>query len=244
MRERRDLPYLPDGDPRHAFDLFTPEGPGPWPLLCMIHGGGWVNHGRDVVHPVCRHAAARGWAVATIGYRLVPQARHPGQRQDVAAALAAIVRDAAALGVDPARTVLQGSSAGGWLALDAAIAPPPGLRVLGIVAYCPVVVLEPRHGFVQGFLGERLHELSVREDLAARIPAGYPPLLYLQGDADTTTPLPLAEGFCAALRGRGGAVDLRIFPGQPHGFGWTIDAPGQSRALPIVDAFLERLLSG
>lgn len=244
MPERLHIPYLPDGDPRHAFDLFTPEGPGPWPLLCMIHGGGWMNHGREVVHPVCRHAAARGWAVATLGYRLAPQTRHPGQRQDIAAALAAIVRDAPALGIDPSRTVLQGSSAGGWLALDAAIAPPPGMRLLGIVAYCPVVVLEPRHGFVQAFLGERVDELRVAEDLAARIPAGYPQVLYLQGDVDTTTPLPLAEGFCAALRDRGIAVDLRLFPGQPHGFGWNLDSPGQSRALPQVDAFLARLQQG
>lgn len=241
MRERLDLPSRDGGNPRHGFDLFTPDGPGPWPLIAMIHGGGWANHGRAIMHPICRHLAGRSWAAASLGYRLVPEVRHPGQREDITAALAALVRDAADLGIDPQRSVLLGSSAGGWLALDAAIAPPAGMAVRGVVAYCPVVVLEPQRGFVQGFLGEDLEQLRRSEDLARRIPAGYPELLYLQGDADTTTPLPLAEAFCRTLRDRGTGVDLRIFPGQPHGFGWGLDAPGQARALPAVEDFLARM---
>lgn len=238
MAERIDIPYVSGGNPRQCYDLFTPDGPGPWPLICLIHGGGWANHSRALLHAVCRHLTSLGWAAASIGYRLVPEVRHPGQRTDVATALAAIARDAAELGVDARRVVLQGSSAGGWLALDAAIAPPPGVTVRGIVVYCPVVVLEPQRGFVQGFLGERLDELRRSEDLASRIGAGFPEVLYLQGDADTTTPLPLAEAFCASLRERGIAVDLRLFAGQPHGFGWSLDAPGQRQALPLVAAFL------
>jgi hypothetical protein len=57
-----------------------------------------------------------GIAVALIRYRLAPVHRHPAQVEDVAAAVAQLVKDAAKHGFDARRIYLAGHSAGGHLA--------------------------------------------------------------------------------------------------------------------------------
>lgn len=88
----------------------------PAPCVLVIHGGGWDNGDRTQLPEVNHHLARCGYAVAAVSYRLAPGTVWPGQRDDIAAAIAHLKAHAAELGIDPTRLVLMGRSAGGQLA--------------------------------------------------------------------------------------------------------------------------------
>lgn len=88
------------------------------PLVVFVHGGGWERGSKDNAtgSAKIRHFTGKGYALATIDYRLVPGATVEQQAQDVAAALAWLVAHARDFGFDPGRMVLMGHSAGAHLA--------------------------------------------------------------------------------------------------------------------------------
>jgi acetyl esterase len=63
-----------------------------------------------------------GLAVLSVGYRLAPEHRFPAGFDDMLAAVRYAAHEGAALGIDPTRLAVGGDSAGGNLALAAAIA--------------------------------------------------------------------------------------------------------------------------
>lgn len=95
----------------------TPHGAG---AVVWAHAGGFVSGCAEGDHDVCsRLAAAVGATVVSVDYRLAPEHPAPAAVDDVAAALAWVHREAAALGVDPARIAVAGHSAGAGLAARA-----------------------------------------------------------------------------------------------------------------------------
>ncbi len=87
------------------------------PLVLFVHGGGWSRGSRDNAARGWKqvHFPARGYAFASIDYRLVPQATVEEQAGDIAAAVRALVDRADSLGIDRHRIVLMGHSAGAHL---------------------------------------------------------------------------------------------------------------------------------
>jgi arylformamidase len=134
-RARIGLPY--GSGTREAFDLFLPEG-AVRGLLVFVHGGYWMQTGRETWSHLAAGAVARGWACAMPSYTLAPEARISQINGQVRAAVAAAV---AALGVD-VPLVITGHSAGGQLSARMACADgPPGLR--RVVPISPVAELGP-----------------------------------------------------------------------------------------------------
>ena len=72
----------PPGSPAVPLVLLRPTRiPGPWPLLYHLHGGGLVTGtAHDDVPPVVELAAQTGCAVASVEYRLAPEAPYPAAR--------------------------------------------------------------------------------------------------------------------------------------------------------------------
>ncbi|MCU0648551.1 MAG: alpha/beta hydrolase [Gemmatimonadaceae bacterium] len=104
--------------PRQRLDLYLPPtGSGPWPVVLWIHGGGWQEGSKalDPTDPVLR-LRTRGYAVASIGYRLSGQAAFPAQIHDVKAAVRFLRQNAAGYRLNPSRMAAWGASAGGHLA--------------------------------------------------------------------------------------------------------------------------------
>jgi acetyl esterase/lipase len=98
-------------------DLYLPEGPGPFPLVINIHGGGFWQGDKEMLSPELLEALrARGIAVATINYRLTTEARFPAAIEDAKAAVRFLRANAARYRLDPRRFVVFGQSAGGNLA--------------------------------------------------------------------------------------------------------------------------------
>jgi acetyl esterase/lipase len=67
--------------------------------------------------------AERGYAAATISYRLSPEALYPAAVQDARAAVRWLRSHAAEYGIDPARIAIGGGSAGGQIAALAGVTP-------------------------------------------------------------------------------------------------------------------------
>jgi acetyl esterase/lipase len=107
-------------------DLYVSEADGPQPVVVYVHGGGWQRGSRRDPPPLLDadfydQIAALGLAVAAIDYRLSGEARFPAPLADVRAAVDWVRDNAAAYGLDAGRVCLWGDSAGGHLALLAAL---------------------------------------------------------------------------------------------------------------------------
>lgn len=105
-------------------DLYTPEGPGPFPALVVVHGGGWQLGTRNAYQGWGAHLAAAGYALFAVDYRLCKpeQKSYPEAVHDVRAAVQYLRGAAADLKIDPKRIGLWGDSAGAQLAALVALA--------------------------------------------------------------------------------------------------------------------------
>ncbi len=87
-----------------------------------LHGGGMVvGTPNSAVEDKPHLALAHDCVVVSVDYRLAPETPFPGPQEDNYAALLWLVDNAASLGVDPARIVVMGESAGGGLAASLAL---------------------------------------------------------------------------------------------------------------------------
>ncbi len=123
------------------------------PLIVFVHGGGWERGSRENAtgSAKIRHFTAKGYAFATIDYRLVPGATVEQQAQDVATALAWLVAHARALGFNPNRMVLMGHSAGAHLAA--------------------LVATDPRYMHAQDLMLDQLRGVVLLDGAAYDVPA-------------------------------------------------------------------------
>ena len=102
-------------DPRQRLEFSPATAPGA-PLVVFIHGGAWCMGDMASAGHMAAHFHGRGYAFASLNYRLVPQVNPQQQGEDVAAAIARLLGDAAALGIDRSRLMIIGHSAGAHLA--------------------------------------------------------------------------------------------------------------------------------
>jgi acetyl esterase/lipase len=103
--------------------LFVPDGDGPFPLYIMVHGGGFFYNDLDSRQAALFYQKVRdkGYAVATINYRLASEANFPGAIEDVKAAVRFLRANAEIYNLDSKHFAIAGESAGGYLACMAAV---------------------------------------------------------------------------------------------------------------------------
>lgn len=112
-----DLEFAsPNGNPL-LLDLYLPVGVNkPLPVIVWLHGGGWRIGDRKLGPDFRVLFAERGYAMASIEYRLSGEALFPAQIHDVKAAIRWLRSVANEYGLDSGHIGLWGSSAGGHLA--------------------------------------------------------------------------------------------------------------------------------
>jgi len=106
-------------------DLYLPEeGDGPFPVIVHIHGGGFAIGDKRDIHllPLLR-GLQRGYAVASVNYRLSGEAIFPAGLQDVKAAIRWLRANSDQHQLDGDRIVAWGGSSGGNLAAMVCLTP-------------------------------------------------------------------------------------------------------------------------
>ncbi len=97
--------------------IYTPAGPGPFPILAWFHGGGWVVGDLDGADGTARHLTVGANCVTvSVDYRLAPETKFPGASDDCYAATVWAAQHAAELNGNASRIAVGGDSAGGNLA--------------------------------------------------------------------------------------------------------------------------------
>jgi len=87
------------------------------PAILFFHGGGFTIGSLEGYDLPCRYIAARTGCIAVaVDYRLAPEHKFPAAIDDAVAAFRFLATEGQALGVDPARIVVAGDSAGGTIA--------------------------------------------------------------------------------------------------------------------------------
>jgi acetyl esterase/lipase len=113
-----DVAYAPLSDAQRL-DLYAPAtGQAPFPLVVIIHGGGWTAGDKrgELPSAAIPGVLDLGYAVASINYRLAPESVFPAQLLDVKAAIRYLRANATELDLDPDRFAVIGESAGAHLA--------------------------------------------------------------------------------------------------------------------------------
>jgi len=208
------------------------------PGLVFFHGGGWVIGDLDTHDVACRKLAEEGQLVViSVDYRRAPEHKFPAAVDDAIAATTWIAAHATELGIDAARLLVGGDSAGGNLAAVVTLAARDGNgpAIAGQVLIYPATDFamthashrEPEtsilltHSVIRWF---RDHYLSGDADVGdwrasparARTLTGLPPAYVLTAGAD-----PLrdeGDEYARRLKDAGVAVTHRTFSGQFHGF--------------------------
>jgi acetyl esterase len=147
------VPSQPDGNAINL-QLIKPIGPGPYPCVYYIHGGGMMMSScyEPYMTAFGRLIAHFGVAVVHVDFRnclypsSVPEiAPFPAGLNDCVSGLRYVSQHAAELGIDPARIIVAGESGGGNLSLATAMKLKRdgdlGL-IQGIYVMCPMLAGE------------------------------------------------------------------------------------------------------
>jgi acetyl esterase/lipase len=259
VKALRDLEYVKGGHERQKLDLYLPENAnGPLPVIVWIHGGGWRQGSKDRCPAVS--FGGKGYAVASVNYRLSQHAKFPAQIEDCKAAIRWLRANAAKYHFDPEHIGVWGASAGGHLvALLGTTADMKELegkegnlnqssRVQAVVDWFGPADFRNMGGSkdspVARLLGGPVSENKEKAALAspvAHVSKNDPPFLIMQGDMDPLVPLAQSELLADALKKAGVDVTLQVLKGAKHG-GPEFSTP-ESRKL-IADFFDKHLKKG
>jgi acetyl esterase/lipase len=212
----------------------VPSGPGPHPVMVLIHGGSWQKrYGRIFTRGLAGDLLRRGWAVWNIEYRRVGGGGGwPNTFADVAAAidhLAALGEGRLALD----RVSILGHSAGGHLALWAAGRPnlpdgapgaldgPPRVHPRRVISQAGVANLADAYrrwhgGVVRDLMGgspDQVPERYAAGDPIRLLPLDMP-VLIVHGVRDETVSIEISRSYVDAVRAAGGEVELVEIQGE------------------------------
>ena len=198
-----------------TIDIVAPEAPGAVPLLIFIHGGYWQELSKREAFFPAPDALARGMAFATVDYSLCPDVT----LDDIVECCAAVTRlitEAGALGVDPGRVVLSGSSAGAHLAAMVCARLPAALRPAGVVLLSGVFDLEPLiDTYINAAVGLDLS--AARRNSPVRLDLrGFPPALVAWGQQETDEFKRQSRHFAGLLQAEGRRACVLDVAGRNH----------------------------
>lgn len=212
--EVRTITYGPG--PRHAIDVVAPDAAQSSPLVLYIHGGYWQELSKADSFFAAADCVRHDVAYAAVGYTLAPDASLDEIVAECRLAASTIVGHAAALGIDPDRIVLAGSSAGAHLAAMVALDPTTKWRPGAVVLASGVFDLEPLiDTYINDAVGLDL-EATKRNSPAAFDLADFPTALVVHGDNETPEFKRQSRAFAEKIRAAGTDVELLEIPGRNH----------------------------
>jgi len=271
MGDQQDVVYGTGSGRELRADIFTARGEHDHrTAVLQLHGGRWRYGSRKMMAEHARRLSNLGFTCIPTEYRLLNEAPWPAPLHDVKEAIRWARANATRLGVESDRIVIQGCSAGAYLALMAAGTngraewegqgghAGVSSRVNALVSIYPVTLFKKDwEGCYEGdaplaapddylpaslLLENRLTE----ENISAISPYTYvtldfPPTALWHGGADAYVPPSNSTRMYEALAKAGVFVDLHIVAGVAHAFDF---APSQLETVQQASAlFFRRAVS-
>ncbi|MEV4017140.1 alpha/beta hydrolase [Nonomuraea angiospora] len=261
--EDRHVPG-PDGAPDVRVRIYRPAGGGEGrPGLYWIHGGGMIIGTPEIDEAMMiGYVEELGCVAVSVDYRLAPENPHPAPVEDCYAGLVWTAKAAGELGIDPARIVVGGASAGGGLAAATVLLARDrgGPDVAFQLLVCPMLddrnITPSSHEFSEAvvwdrsanlfgwtaLLGDRIGTDDVPPYAAparATDLAGLPPAFIDVGELEVFRDEDV--DYALRLSQAGVSTELHLYPGAFHGFdGMVPDAELSKRARAARLAALKR----
>jgi acetyl esterase/lipase len=239
----RDVPYL-EAERTERLDAYLPDSrvwPDPYPVVIVIHGGGWVMGDKADRRQVeiAEFLTGHGYAALAINYRLnefsdgilkgrVTRSCWPDCLNDCRESLRFVSERAGIWNLDATRIALFGLSAGAHLALLTGLTTGHAeldrlcgrFPVACVISFYGVYDLESV-GEKWGF-GESHADPGAIRRLASpanHLSPGAPPTFVVHSRADATVPVAQSMALVEKLRAHGVPHRTRIVESAPHGFG-------------------------
>ncbi len=246
IRILRDLPYTEASkDPEQQLDLYLPQikYSSKLPLVVWIHGGGWKAGDKNDTPAF--EMANRGYAVASLNYRLSQHAVFPAQIYDCKAAIRWLRAHGEDYNMNVSRIGVWGASAGGHLAALLGVSngvsqlegdlgnPKQSSSVQAVCDFCGPVdlpafnqqVMAPMYrqfkaeDLVNELLGgtpEQKKELAVEASPINFISKDDPPFMVVHSTEDPIVPFEQSDKFVQKLKEAGVSVTFIKVEGNNH----------------------------
>jgi len=239
----KNVEYVPGGHKRQKLDIYLPKerSEKPLPLIVWIHGGAWLGGSKG--NCPAKHFLSKGYAAASINYRLSQHAIFPAQIEDCKAAIRYLRANADKYGFDPNRFGVWGPSAGGHLAVllgtsgdikefDKGENLDVSSRVQAVCDYFGPTDFTLMNNFwstmdhdaadspeskVIGGLVQQNKEKCQRANPITYVTSNDPPFLIVHGDKDPLVPHNQSEILYKALQKAGVKAKFHTVAGGGHG---------------------------
>jgi len=264
-----DVEYQRQGGRALLARLYRPAGAGPYPAVVQVHGGAWVNKDRTDNDFIARAFAGSGILVASIDFRMPPEAPYPASLADINLAVRWLKARARLYGSRPDWVGSMGTSSGGHQVLLAAMRPDDPRYAALPLAEAPqidgrVAFVISGWGVLDPLLRYHLAKKAGNQELVENHHAFWgdeatmsegsppaildrgdkvtlPPALAFGGDTDEWVPLETMQRLVQGWRHAGGEIELQLYPGANHGFmTGKPDAPYAGPAIERMKAFIRK----
>lgn len=250
-----DISYCGKNDSIRTLGLYRPKNRSDndvLPVVAYVHGGGWRAGDSDnrLLHSFAPFFLERGFAVASIDYRLVTPNPYPNQNSDIACALSFLHKNNQRYKLNTQRLVTMGDSAGGQLAIFASLnipydgyayPTPKGIIDFYGVTDFSTILDGPRPDLnARRYLGKQYHKNAAAASPITYVKANAPPILIFHGDRDGIVPVDQSIRFDEKYRAAGSRSTLVIIPGARHSFhGSELPKKDYLTIMQNLDTFLQ-----
>jgi acetyl esterase/lipase len=259
----KDITYAETGTTKLLLDIYMPAGKRDPYLIVWVHGGAWRSGSKESP-PL--GLVSKGYALASVNYRLSGEAPFPALIHDIKAAIRFLRGNAKQYGYRADKIVIWGSSAGGHLAAlvgttngDKALegdlgnfknessdvqlildyyGPTNFLTILGQSTPHGISVRAPALALLLGKPLEQAPVLAKQASPVYQVDPSDPPLLIVHGDQDNQVPVNQSLELMAAYKKLSLPVEIEFVPGAGH----TDNVYYQKEMQAVAEKFLEKFL--
>jgi acetyl esterase/lipase len=242
--QKRDAVYTPPDWPQPMRgDVYRPNDGGKLPGVLLIHGDGRIgDDGRWQMAGIAEKLAKRGYVVFNITYRMAPDWVYPAPLLDAQEAMKWMRAHADEYGLDSDRIGAFGYSAGGYVALLAAMQEELGIKAVVAGAAPSDLTYYGNGNLIRDFLGGtpeeipgRYHEASPVNHVSRR---SAPVFLY-HGEKDSLVNPDHTREMLAELRKHQVSHGLRWIPDKGHIAAFLMPGGAVDEAISFLDQHLK-----
>nr|WP_314464437.1 alpha/beta hydrolase [uncultured Clostridium sp.] len=256
----RDIQYSEHSE-KNTLDLYTPTlKKDSYPLVVFIHGGAFIKGDKSRHLAGVLHCLERGYAVASINYRLNDEVIYPVFREDCLDAIKYLAKHRAEFSLNPQQIVLWGDTHGGLIASEIGVKYHNTFnefKILGVISFYAPIDLHDFHKRqinknkiieVDGIpadertfnaQGTKLLETLRELDLLKEINGSEPSFYLLHGRLDSHIPIEYTIRFADILKKKGVNCIVDLVEDGIHSIDFYGSEKYNSNILHFLSSILE-----